>query len=53
MQSKYDDYDDLIDKWEEKITNMEEKYYNQFSAMEKALAELQSSTSALSSLMGS
>lgn len=53
MKKKYDEYDDTIDKWEEKLTAIEEKYYKQFSAMETAMAKLQSSTSALSSLMGS
>lgn len=53
MKKTYDRYGDTIEKWEEKVTAMEDKYYKQFSAMEVALAKLQSSTSALSSLMGS
>lgn len=53
MKKTYDGYKDTIEKWEEKVTAMEDKYYKQFSAMEVALAKLQSSTSALSSLMGS
>lgn len=53
MKKTYEDYEDTIEKWEEKLTNIENKYYDQFAAMETALAKLQSSTSALSSLMGS
>lgn len=53
MKKTYERYDDTIEKWEEKLTNIENKYYKQFAAMETALAKLQSSTSALSSLMGS
>lgn len=53
MKKTYDRYGDTIKQWEKKVTAMEDKYYKQFSAMEVALAKLQSSTSALSSLMGS
>lgn len=53
MQKEYDEYDDMIKKWEDKVSSMEEYYYNKFSAMEKALSQLQSSTSALSGLLGS
>ena len=53
MKQEYDDYTDMIKKWEEKISDMEERYYKQFSAMETALAKLQSSTNALSGLLGS
>lgn len=52
MKKRYEEYDDTIEKWEEKVADIEDKYYKQFSAMESALAKLQSSTSALSSLMG-
>lgn len=53
MKSRYEDYDDTIEKWEQKVTDMEDKYYAQFAAMETALSKLQSSSSALSSLIGS
>ena len=46
-------YEKLIKQWEEKISDMEDRYYKKFSTMESTLAKLQSSTSALSSLMGS
>lgn len=53
MQRDYDDYTKTIKKWEDKVTQMEEYYYNKFAAMEKALSTLQNSTSALSGLLGS
>ncbi len=53
MQKQYDEYGDTIDKWDEKIENYTQKYVKQFSAMETALAKLQSSTSQLSSILGS
>lgn len=52
LQSDYDDYTKKIKAQEEKITAMEEKYYKQFTAMEKALSQLQSSQNALSGLFG-
>lgn len=52
MQNDYDDYTDKIEEWEKKVTAMEEYYYKKFSEMETALSKLQSSTSALSSLLG-
>lgn len=52
MQREYDEYTKTIKKWEEKVADMEEYYYNKFSAMETALSKLQSSTSALSGLLG-
>jgi len=53
MDSQIDDYEDKIDELEDKFTDMEDRYYSQFSAMETALAKLQSSSSSLSSLLGS
>ena len=34
------------------IKEMEDKYYKQFTAMEKALSKLQSQTNSLASLLG-
>ncbi len=53
MKRDYDNYTKTIKKWEDKVTAMEEYYYKKFTAMEKALSSLQSSTSALSGLLGS
>lgn len=52
LDQEYRDYTSTIKKWEEKITKMEDTYYRQFAAMEKALATLQSQTSALGGFMG-
>lgn len=43
---------DLISKWEEKVKEQEEFYYDKFSSMEVALSKLQSQTNALSGLLG-
>lgn len=52
MASEYSDYTDTIKKWEEKLQQQEDYYYQKFSAMETALAKLNSQTSSLSSLLG-
>ncbi len=53
MASEYSDYTTLISKWEEKLKDQEDYYYKKFSAMETALAKLNSQTSSLSGLFGS
>ena len=53
MTNEVKEYDKKISKWEDYVTEQEEYWYSKFSAMEKALSELQSSTSALSGLLGS
>ena len=53
MSSEYSDYKDKVSKWQEKLDYYEEFYYKKFSSMETALSKLQSSTSSLSSLLGS
>lgn len=53
MKTEYDNYTKTIKKWEDYVTEQEDKWYKKFSAMETALAKLQSSTSALSGLLGS
>ena len=52
MASEYSDYTDLITKWEDKLADQEDYYYDKFSAMETALAKLNSQTSSLSGLFG-
>lgn len=52
MQDEYDDYTDTIEKWEEKLADLEDYYYDKFSAMETALSKLQSQTNSLTSLLG-
>ncbi len=53
MKTEYDNYTKTIKKWEDYVSEQEDKWYKKFSAMETALAKLQSSTSALSGLLGS
>lgn len=52
MSSQYSEYKNKVSEWEEKLEEIEEYYFNKFSAMESALAKLQSQTSALSNLLG-
>ena len=52
MTKDYESYKEKIAEQEEKIAAAEDKYYSQFSAMETALAKLQSKESAISGLLG-
>ena len=53
MASQLSDYKKEISDWESKLSDMEERYYSQFSAMETALAKIQSQQNSLSSYLGS
>ena len=52
MKQEYDDYTSDIAEQEEKLTALQDKWYEKFSAMETALAKLSSKTSAISGLLG-
>lgn len=52
MKEDYDNYTTKIKKQENKLKAMEERWYNKFSAMETALARMQSNQSAVASLLG-
>lgn len=52
MKSDYDDYTTKIADLEEKLIAYEDKWYAKFSAMETALAKMQSNSSAVTSLLG-
>ena len=52
LQEEQRDYEKKIDKWEDYVSQQEQYWYSKFTAMEKALSELQSSTSALAGLLG-
>ncbi len=52
MQSDYDDYTKKIAEMEEKLADYEDRWYEKFSAMETALAKMQSNSSAVTSLLG-
>ena len=52
LESQYDDYTELIEKWEEKISEKEDYYYNQFTQMETALGKLNSQQSSFTNMLG-
>lgn len=52
MEEQMKDYEDEVDKWEEKLKKIEDKYYDQFAAMESAMAALQQQQSYIAGLMG-
>lgn len=52
MKDDIKDYEKQIKQWETKLADMEESYYSKFTAMETALAKLQSQSSSLSGLLG-
>ncbi len=52
MTKQYDTYKSQLSDYENKLKDIEDKYYKQFSAMESALTKLQSSTNAISGLLG-
>lgn len=52
MKEDYDAYTEKINNQEDKVTALEDKWYAKFSAMETALAKLQSNQSAVTSLLG-
>lgn len=53
MKSQLSDYKDEITKWKEKLADLEDRYYSQFTAMETAMAKLNSQQSYFSSMLGS
>ncbi len=52
LQKEYDKLTSDIKKQEEKVTEMEDHYYSQFTAMEKALTKLNSQSSSFASMLG-
>ena len=52
MKTDYDDYTSKIAELEEKLADYEDKWYKKFSAMETAMAKMQSNASAVTSLLG-
>lgn len=53
MTKQVNQYEKDIKSWETKLADMEDRYYKQFTAMEKSLASLQSQQSSLASYLGS
>ena len=52
MTREYNNYTTEIKEWETKISDLEDRYYKQFSTMETQLAKMQSTTSSISSMLG-
>lgn len=52
LKSDYDGYTTKIEELEEALTDYEDKWYAKFSAMETALAKMQSNSNAITSLIG-
>lgn len=52
MKEEYDDYNEKISKQETKVNNLIDKWYQKFSAMETALARLESKSNAVASMLG-
>lgn len=52
MKTEYSDYNKKIAELEAKLTALEDRYYKKFTAMEKALSNLNSQQSAISGLFG-
>ena len=53
LQTEYDEYTKKIKEQETKLQDLEDRYYNQFTAMETAMSKLNSQQSYISSLFGS
>ena len=47
MKSQIDDYDDDVKKLQDKLTAMQDKYYDQFSKMEVAMSKINATASQL------
>ena len=52
MQEEYDDYTEKIEQQQKKVDAFMDKYYAKFSAMETALAKLESKSNAVAQLLG-
>ncbi len=52
MDKQMENYEDMIKKWEDKVAEQEDFYYNKFSQMEVALSKLQSQTNSLAGMLG-
>lgn len=52
MSSQLSDYKKEISEWETKLAEIENRYYSQFTAMEKAMASLNSQQNYFSSMFG-
>lgn len=52
MNTQLKNYKTEISEWDTRLQSLEDKYYSQFTAMEKAMAQMQSQQASLGSLLG-
>ncbi|MCT4686252.1 flagellar filament capping protein FliD [Vallitalea sp.] len=52
MDKQIDDYEDRITVLEDKLANIEKRYYRQFTAMEKAIQMMNNQSASLASMLG-
>ena len=52
LKSEYDEFDKKIKDAEEALADYEDKWYDKFSAMESAMAKMQSNSNAVTSMLG-
>ncbi len=52
MKNDLKDYEEEIEKWEDRLADMEDSYYKKFTAMESAMAKLQAQQGSLGNLFG-
>ncbi len=52
MKTQVKDYESSIKTWEEKLQDMEDKYFKQFAAMETAMQQMNSQSTYLTNLFG-
>lgn len=52
LEKQKTEYEKSITQWEKRLKDTEDRYYKQFTAMEKAMAQMQSSQSSLASMLG-
>lgn len=52
IQSQMDEYGKQIKTWENRLKDIEDRYYDQFGVMESAMAKLQSTQNQMAGLMG-
>ncbi|MBQ3061709.1 MAG: flagellar filament capping protein FliD [Lachnospiraceae bacterium] len=53
MNNQIKEYDKSIKNWEDKLADMEDKYYKQFAAMESAMEKMNQQSTYLANLFGS
>lgn len=52
LQDKINDYEELIEKWQDKLADKVDYYTRQFTLLEQLMAEMNSQSSTISGLMG-